>query len=138
MRVPMTSREDYLKAIFLLSKKEPEVRAMDVAAYLGFSKASVSRATSLLCKEGYLKIENRGLILTEKGRNVAEATYHKYRFFSDQLTALGVTPATAHEDACRLEHAISEESFMILQQAVKEHRCMEKEQGIGEKENDRA
>ena len=114
MKILMTSREDYLKAIYVLSKQMSEVRSVDVASYLGFSKASVSRAVSLLSEEGYLYVEVHGLHLTEKGQAIAEMTYNKYRFFSDGLIALGVTPQTAHEDACRLEHAISDEAFEKL------------------------
>lgn len=114
MKIFMTSREDYLKAILVLSKGMSEVRSVDVAHYLNYSKASVSRAVSLLCTEGYLLSDDDGLHLTESGRSIAQKTYDKYHFFSDQLIAIGVSPQTAHEDACRMEHAVSDESFEKL------------------------
>ena len=73
----MTSREDYLKAIYLLSRQNTVVRSVDLAAYLGFSKASISRAVALLSKEGYLGINGHELCLTEKGRSIAILTYEK-------------------------------------------------------------
>ena len=117
MKIRMTSREDYLKAILLLSKEKAEVRAVDLALYLNFSKASVSRAVALLEKEGYLYIQEHGLHLSAKGMAIAEQTYEKYCFFSEQLTAMGIAPELAREDACRLEHAISNESFEKIRQA---------------------
>lgn len=116
MKIYTTSREDYLKAILVLSQGENKVRSIDVANYLGFSKASISRAVSLLSEEGYLYVENHGLYLTNKGKEIAEMTYDKYYFFSKELINLGVNPKTAHEDACRLEHAISDESFLKLKE----------------------
>ena len=114
MKISMTSREDYLKAIFVLWKQKGEVRSVDLAHYLNYSKPSISRAVSLLCKEGYLLSDDLGLHLTKKGAEIAEKTYDKYHFFSDCLISLGVSPQTAHEDACRMEHAVSDESFEIL------------------------
>lgn len=114
MKIFMTSREDYLKAIYVLSKKMAEVHSIDVAHYLKYSKASVSRAVSLLSAEGYLLSDTNGLHMTEAGKEIAEKTYDKYHFFSDRLIELGVTPQTAHEDACRMEHAVSDESFEKL------------------------
>lgn len=114
MKILMTSREDYLKAIFVLSTKMSVVRSVDLAHYLRYSKASISRAVSLLSEEGYLLSDTDGLHLTETGKALAEKTYHKYHFFSDFLITLGVSPDTAHEDACRMEHAISDESFEAL------------------------
>lgn len=111
MKIFMTSREDYLKAIFVLSKKMPEVHSVDVAHYLQYSKPSVSRAVSLLSSEGYLVSDSTGLHLTEAGKALAQKTYDKFHFFSDYLISLGVASQTAYEDACRLEHAISDESF---------------------------
>ena len=110
----MTSREDYLKAIFVLSKRMTVVRSVDLAHYLNYSKASVSRAVSLLSEEGYLLSDPDGLHLTETGSALAQQTYEKYHFFSDFLISLGVAPQTAHEDACRMEHAVSAESFDAL------------------------
>ena len=123
MKIQMTSREDYLKAILVLSRQNPEVRAVELASYLNFSKASISRAVSLLCKEGYLLIRGHGLYLTETGLALAQRTYDKYCFFSDRLIELGVPPQIAHEDACRLEHAISDVSFERLCQSVRQEKA---------------
>lgn len=117
MKIYTTSREDYLKAVLVLQNKTGLVRSVDVARYLGFSKPSVCHAVALLSNEGYLQVDdNYALILTEKGREVAERTYERHCFFTDQLIALGVNPQTAMEDACRLEHAISQESFEKLKE----------------------
>lgn len=117
MKIYTTSREDYLKAVLVLQKKTGEVHSVDVARYLGFSKPSVCHAVSLMTNEGYLTMdESHVLHLTDKGREIAERTYEKHCFFSAQLIELGVDPVVAQEDACRLEHAISQESFDKLKE----------------------
>lgn len=132
MKIFMTSREDYLKAIYVLSKSMAQVRSVDVAHYLEYSRPSVSRAVSLLCAEGYLLSDIDGLHLTEKGTSIAEKTYNKYHFFADFLIELGVSPQTAFEDACRMEHAISDESFeklksLVLSQSNQNSACHQKQ-----------
>ena len=117
MKIYTTSREDYLKAILVLFQKNKEVHSVDVARYLGFSKPSVSRAVALLTSEGYLYMDDAyTLHLTEEGMKIAARTYERHCFFSEKLIALGVDPVVAQEDACRLEHAISEESFQKLKE----------------------
>ena len=117
MKIYTTSREDYLKAILVLQRRRGEVHSVDVARYLGFSKPSVCHAVGLMEQEGYLvRDEDHALILTEKGREVAERTYERHCFFTNHLMSLGVSPTTAQEDACRLEHAISDESFRKLKE----------------------
>lgn len=117
MKIYNTAREDYLKAILVLHKRNEEVHSVDVARYLGFSRPSVCNAVSLLTAEGYLYMDGKyALHLTEKGQEVAEKTYERHCFFTDQLTKLGVDPTTAMEDACRMEHAISDESFQKLKE----------------------
>ena len=119
MKIYTTSREDYLKAILVLQKKNPELHSVDVARYLGFSKPSVCHAVALLTREGYLYMdEGYGLHLTERGAEVARRTYERHCFFTRQLIKLGVDEKTAQEDACRLEHAISETSFRRLRQKL--------------------
>ena len=119
MKIYTTSREDYLKAILVLQKKSPEVHSVDVARYLGFSKPSVCHAVSLMTGEGYLFMdEDYALHLTDKGREVAEQTYERHCFFTRRLMMVGVDEKTAQEDACRLEHAISEKSFRKLKEAL--------------------
>ena len=117
MKIYTTAREDYLKAIYVLLRKNGEIHAVDIARYLGFSKPSVSHALSLLTEEGYVLVDDAYCVhLTEKGQETAAKIYERHCFFADHLTALGVNPKTAQEDACRLEHAISDESFEKLKE----------------------
>ena len=112
------SGEMYLEAIFVLSQKQGRVRSVDVSEYLGYSKPSVSRAVGLLKNGEYLTVDEDGsLCLTEKGRAVAEKIYERHTVLTEFLIRLGVSRETAAEDACRLEHAISDESFL----AIKKH-----------------
>ena len=117
MKIYTTAREDYLKAILVLEMKTHEVHSVDVARYLGFSKPSVCHAVSHLTEEGFLYVdEDYALRLTDRGREVAERTYERHCFFTRQLMHLGVDEKTAQEDACRLEHAISDKSFRLLKE----------------------
>ena len=119
MKIYTTSREDYLKAIYVLQRRNNEVRSVDVARYLGFSKPSVCHAVSLLTSEGFLQVDDAyGLHLTESGLEIARKTYERHCFFSNYLIELGVDRNTAMEDACRMEHAISDESFEKLKEAL--------------------
>ena len=119
MKIYTTSREDYLKAILVLQKKIGSVHSIDVAQYLGFSKPSVSRAVSTLSNGGFLFMDhNYVLHLTKEGEEIAEKTYERHCFFRDHLISLGVDPVTAGEDACRLEHAISDVSFQKLKESM--------------------
>ncbi len=109
------SGEMYLEAIYVLTKKIGNVRAIDVSQHLGYSKPSVSRAMSILKSGGYIVVnENSHIHLTEKGRSVAEKIYERHDILSRMLISLGVPEAIATEDACRLEHAISDESFAAI------------------------
>mgnify|MGYP002868947898 CR=1 FL=1 len=112
------SGEMYLEAIHVLSMKNPSVRAIDVSNYRGYSKPSVSRALGLLREGGYLEVEEGGFLrLTDAGREIAETIYERHTVLTDVLIGLGVEPETAAEDACRMEHYISDASF----QAIKRH-----------------
>ena len=114
------SGEDYLEAILVLQKKLGMVRSVDVARHLEVSKPSVCHAVATLKKGGFLLMDgDRFLHLTDLGREVAEATYEKHRFFTDRLIEAGVDPETAERDACRMEHVISQESFEHLKNAYK-------------------
>ena len=109
------SGEMYLETILVLSKKNPYVRSIDVVEYMGFSKPSVSRAMGILKKEGLITIDPSGHIsLTEKGREIAESMYERHTLISSFLESLGVDSEVAVEDACRIEHCISEESFEAI------------------------
>ena len=109
------SGQMYLETIFVLSKESKYVRAIDVGEHLGYSKPSVSRAMSILKKDGYVTVDSDGyLSLTESGRAVAESMYCRHTVISRLLTCLGVDDEIAAEDACRIEHVISEESFAAM------------------------
>ena len=114
------SGEDYLEAVLILQKKKGTVRSVDVARYLEVSKPSVCHAVATLQDGGFLTMdEDYSLHLTDVGRDVAEQTYEKHRFFTERLIEAGVNPDTAERDACRIEHVISDESFRCLKAAAK-------------------
>ena len=109
------SGEDYLKAILLLQKEKEMVRSVDVARHMGVSKPSVCHAVNSLKDGGFLVMdEDRFLHLTVVGRVVAVKTYEKHCFFTHLLIDAGVEPKTAEQDACRMEHAISDNSFQKM------------------------
>ena len=113
------SGEMYLETIYVLSKNGV-VRSLDVAEYMGFSKPSVSRAVGLLKQGGYLIMDRDGsLTLTEEGLGVAKKIYERHTLLSDFLARLGVDEKTAAEDACKIEHDISDESFAAIKRHVK-------------------
>lgn len=107
------SGEDYLEAILMISERQfGTVRSVDVAKELGVTKPSVSNAMKILKNGGYITIEDNGLIrLTEAGSEIAERTYEKHKVLTRWLEFLGVDSKTAAEDACKIEHVISKESF---------------------------
>ena len=112
------SGEMYLETIYILSKRMSGVRAIDVCEYMGYSKPSVSRAVGLLKNGGYLTVEDNGYLrLTEEGLFVANKMYERHTTLAGFLTRLGVSPDVAAEDACKMEHVISDESF----DAIKRH-----------------
>lgn len=109
------SGEMYLEAILVLTKKTGFVRSIDVSEYLGYSKPSVSRAMGLLRQGEYIVVESDGAItLTQKGQEIAEKIYERHTLLTDLLVRIGVSQETAAADACKLEHAISDESFLAL------------------------
>ena len=121
------SGQMYLETIFVLSKKMAEVRSIDVAEYMGFSKPSVSRAIGLLKESGHVEMERDGhLTLTDLGREVAGKMYERHMWLTDFLVQLGVDEQTAADDACKIEHYISDESF----EAIKKHALEHKKNGI--------
>ncbi len=112
------SGEMYLETILILSKKRGAVRAIDICEHMGFSKPSVSRALSLLKSGGYVQSDADGhLQLTAEGNDVAKKIYERHNLIADFLVSLGVDRETAAEDACKIEHDISEASF----DAIKKH-----------------
>lgn len=113
------SGEDYLETILILQKQCGMVRSVDVARYMSVSKPSVCRAVAVLRDGGFLEMdEDHFVYLTDAGREVAEKIYERHQFFTEQLIAAGVDPKIAEADACRMEHAISSESFARLKAAV--------------------
>lgn len=117
------SGEMYLESVYVLSQKMGNVRSLDVAEYMGFSKPSVSRAVGLLKEGGYLVSDSNGyLVLTTLGEERARKIYERHTILSEVLVAIGVDPKIAAEDACRVEHVISDETF----DAVKRHVEMKK------------
>lgn len=109
------SGEMYLEAILVLSKKNGFVRSIDVSEYLGYSKPSVSRAVGILRNGGYITVDKDGaLTLTDSGRGIAEKIYERHTVLSELLMRMGVSEETATADACKLEHAISDESFEAI------------------------
>ncbi|MBQ4472793.1 MAG: metal-dependent transcriptional regulator [Lachnospiraceae bacterium] len=115
------SAEDYLEAVLMLSEKNVAVRSIDVAAQLGFSKPSVSIAMKKLRENGYVVMDASGFIkLTESGRAIAESTYEKHKVISKVLIAMGVPADIALQDACRMEHTLSPQSFEAIKKYVTE------------------
>lgn len=114
-----SSMEDYLEAVLVLQQKHGYIRCVDVAGYLGMTKPSVSRAVKELSKKKcLLKKDDGTLSLTEQGRQIAQQIYEKHQFFTKQLIEAGVPRDIAVQDACRLEHVISETSFNKLKEAA--------------------
>lgn len=112
------SGEMYLETIYVLSKSKPLVRAIDVGEYMGFSKPSVSRAIGILKDAGYVEADKSGhLSLTASGLTLAEKIYERHSVLTEFLVAIGVDEAVATDDACKLEHGISDESI----EAIKAH-----------------
>lgn len=112
------SAEMYLETIYELSQKQSAVRSIDVAESMGYSKPSVSRAVGLLKQGGYLLMDKDGfLTLTDEGIAVAKKIFERHTVLSNMLMALGVSEAVAAEDACKIEHVISDETF----EAIKNH-----------------
>lgn len=117
------SGEMYLETICILSQKGP-VRSLDIAEYMNYSKPSISRAVGLLKSGGYILVDKDGYItLTDSGREIAEKIYERHTLLTAFLVRLGVDPQVAAEDACKMEHVISDESF----QALKAHAARESE-----------
>ena len=117
------SGEMYLESIYVLSQKSSAVRSIDVGEYMGYSKPSVSRAMGLLKKGEYIEIDRDGHItLTEKGLTVAQKIYERHTVLTELLVRLGVDREIASEDACKIEHAISDESFRAIQAHLEKYK----------------
>lgn len=109
------SAENYLETILILSKKLPVVRSVDIAAETGYKKSSVSVAMKHLRENNHIEVSPAGFItLTESGQKIAETIYERHTFITTWLVSLGVSQETAEEDACKIEHLISDESFQAI------------------------
>lgn len=129
------SAEDYLETILVLSKRKPMIRSIDVVNELGFSKPSVSIAMKNLRENGYISMDSEGYITLEAtGREIAEKIYERHTILTELLTALGVSRETAAEDACRIEHVVSPESFEAIKAHAMKHLSQYR-QAAGEKED---
>ena len=113
------SGEMYLETIYVLQKKTGHVRSIDICEYMGYSKPSISRAVGLLKEGGYIEMQKDGSIsLTPSGEEIARNIYDRHTLLTRLLTRLGVSEETAAEDACKLEHVISQETFLAIKHHV--------------------
>ena len=118
------SAEMYLETIMMLTEKQPHVRSIDVVHETGYTKPSVSRAVGLLKKSGYISVDAGGYItLTETGRALASKVLERHRLLTGFLIGIGVDPETAADDACKMEHIISDETF----EKMKQHAALAKQ-----------
>ena len=116
------SGEMYLETIYVLSQKMNSVRAIDVVEYMGYSKPSVSRAVGLLKQGGYLTVEDTGnLLLSQEGMQIAQKIYARHTLLKAVLMRLGVDEKTAGEDACKMEHVISDATFEAISKHLTEN-----------------
>ncbi len=117
------SGEMYLETILVLGKEQPLVRSIDVAGHMGYSKPSVSRAMGILKSHGYIVVEEDGnLKLTDTGRAIAEKIYERHTVLSECLMQIGVSEKNAIDDACRVEHIISDETFEAIKRITSSKR----------------
>ena len=116
------SGEMYLESIYVLGKSKPRVRSIDVAEHMGYSKPSVSRAVGLLKTAGYITVDNDGCItLTNLGKRTEKHIFERHTILTRMLTSLGISEQTAAEDACKMEHVISDETFAAMKEHLKKY-----------------
>ena len=116
------SGEMYLETILILSKKNGSVRSVDISEYMGYSKPSVSRAVGLLKEGGLITVEKEGFIhLTDKGLSLAEKILNRHTILTELLVRMGISRETASNDACRIEHVISDETFEAIRNHMLTH-----------------
>lgn len=113
------SGEMYLESILVLEKEGKSIRSIDICEYMGYSKPSVSRAISNLKKSGHVIVDKNGhIVLTDDGRAVAEKIYERHKLLTEVLVSIGVDPEIASDDACKIEHHISDQSFEAIKKAM--------------------
>lgn len=121
------SGEMYLETILVLSKTQQNVRSLDIARYMHYSKPSISRAMGILRNAKYIAVDDSGYItLTNSGREIAEKIYERHIVLSSVLESIGVDKETASEDACRIEHVISDKSFEALKKSLSKNKKTKK------------
>lgn len=113
------SAEDYLETILLLAETQPVVHRVDVAKQVGVSQAAVNKAMKILLEKGFIYEDGKHLFLTEEGKTYAKAVFEKHCILRDFLLSLGVSPETAEEDACKMEHVVSPQTVEQMKQAIK-------------------
>ena len=114
------SIENYLETILILGETKPVVRSVDIANELGFKKPSISVAVKNMKEKNYIEVSPEGYItLTKEGKKLAESVYERHKFFREWLISLGVDEETANEDACSIEHVISEKTFNAIKKSIK-------------------
>ena len=117
------SAEDYLESMIILKEKNGYVRSIDIAGFLGVTKPSVSNAMKRLREEGYIEMDKSGLItVTEKGMEIADKIYTRHKKLTDFFIALGVDPEIAEDDACKIEHDLSDETFDAICRHIEDFR----------------
>ncbi len=117
------SAEDYLEAMLMLKEERGYIRSIDVAEKLGVTKPSVSYATKRLRESGYIAFDSAGMIVLQpSGLEIAERIYERHKLLTELLTGLGVSPETAREDACRIEHDLSVETFDAIRRHAQQYR----------------
>lgn len=118
------SGEDYLEAVLMLQKKNGKVRSVDLARHMGFSKPSISHSVAVLKDGGFLMVDGDGYLhLTNTGKEVAEKIYERHCVITSGLIGLGVEPIQAEEDACKMEHVVSDESFQKMREVFGRMKC---------------
>ena len=123
------SGEMYLETIYILTQKNHDVRSLDVAEYMNFSKPSVSRAVGLLKQGGYITVDPDGYLhLTDLGKEIAAKIYERHTLLTEFLMRLGVDQETAADDACKIEHDISDKSFEAIKRHVNQRNSISPEQ----------
>ena len=121
------SAENYLEAILVLKKEKGRIRSIDIARHLEFTKPSISRAINLLKNNGYVTVDKEGWIeLTEEGLTIAGKVYERHSFIAAWLTSIGVPADIAAEDACRIEHDVSDETFQKVKEFVTRAQLLNK------------
>lgn len=117
------SGEMYLETILILSQKKANVRSIDVANYMNYSKPSISRGIGILKDDGYVTVDEGGFLhLTESGKAIAEKIYERHRVLSSLFESMGISEETASKDACRIEHVISDETFSAIKKFMDDNK----------------